>query len=662
MTANCTLHAKEVNMPADDSRDMELLAPVGTEEALKAAIAGGADAVYLGGKSFGARHFASNFSDRMLAGAIKLTHDRGMRTYVTVNTLIKEGEMAEALSFVEMLDTAGADAVIVQDRGLLPLIKERFSIPVHASTQMAIHSSAGVKWAEGQGIERAILARELGLEQIKEIAESSNVGIEVFIHGALCYCFSGQCLFSSFLGGRSGNRGMCAQPCRRSYTLGKKGGYLLSTADTFGVESIPELMRCGVASLKIEGRMRSPQYVYLTSRIYKKAIERARNGEAPLITERERELLEVVFNRGFSGGYLIDKEVMQTAYPESRGKPSGPATVVNGRLRMPRGALDVGDGISLYQGNEKVGGFDLKGSDLDGTNVIASPPFLLKDGDYTVYKTKDREFPVMEDVISKIELQERDAVRKALELPSKRMRRGEKVSELSFYVSSIAVLKAVLPYADRVYFEGTKQDAEAFEMWEGEGKEFVKLLPRLSLKESASDHDRVMVNTVDQYEMNKERTVYGSYHMNVFNSYTLPQLHQSTLSPELDQEELLHVLSRTEGRCEVMAFGRLELMLSRDPTLPEGTLVDDRGVRYPVHRDPEGFVHILHSTDLLMLDKVPELRAMGVDSLGLDVRRRHPDLAAFVAKSFKEVDLASLEELRRKCGRSSLGHYRKGVF
>lgn len=641
---------------------MELLAPVGTEEALKAAIAGGADAVYLGGKSFGARHFASNFTDQMLAGAIKLTHDHGMRTYVTVNTLIKEGEMADALSFVGMLDDLGADAVIVQDRGLLPLIKERFSIPVHASTQMAIHSSAGVKWAEGQGIERVILARELGLEQIKEVAENSRIGIEVFIHGALCYCFSGQCLFSSFLGGRSGNRGMCAQPCRKSYSIGKKEGYLLSTADTFGVESIPELMRCGVASLKIEGRMRSPQYVYLTSKIYKRAIQRAREGELPLITDRERELLEVVFNRGFSGGYLTEKEVMQTAFPESRGRPLGPATVANGRLRMPRSALEVGDGISIYLGNEKVGGFDLRAADLDGPNVIAAPPFLLKDGDYTVYKTKDREFPAIEDIISKVRLQEQDAVRKMVELPPKRMRRGERASELSFYVSSLAVLNAVLPFADRVYYDATKQEDEAIALCEAEGKEFVKVLPRLSLKETASDHDRVMVNTVDQYELNKERTVYGSYHMNVFNSYTLPKLHQSTLSPELNQEELLHVLSRTEGRCEVMAFGRLELMLSRDPTLPEGTLVDDRGVRYPVHRDPEGFVHILHSTDLLMLDKVPELRAMGVDSLGIDVRRRHPDLAAFVGRSFKDLDLANLEELRRKCGRSSLGHYRKGVF
>ena len=176
------------------------------------------------------------------------------------------------------------------------------------------------------------------------------------------------------------------------------------------------------------------------------------------------------------------------------------------------------------------------------------------------------------------------------------------------------------------------------------------------------DAEAVMVHTVDQYQLHRDRRVYGSYHMNVFNSYTVPRLHQWTLSPELNQQEMMEVLSRSEGQAEVLAFGRLEMMLSRDPTLPEGTLVDERGVRYPVHRDSNGFVHILHSSDLLLLDKVSELKAMGVDSLGIDVRRRHPDLAAFVARSFREVDLGSLEELRRKCGRSSLGHYRKGVF
>ncbi|MCX6651558.1 MAG: U32 family peptidase [Methanomassiliicoccales archaeon] len=641
---------------------MELLAPVGTQEALKAAMAGGADAVYLGGKDFGARHFASNFDDHQLAGAIKMTHDRGMRTYVTVNTLIKESEVPAALSFVEMLDTLGADAVIVQDRGLMTLIKERFSIPMHASTQMGIHSLDGAMWAKAQGLERVILARELGLDQVTEIAERSPVGVEVFIHGALCYCFSGQCLFSSFLGGRSGNRGMCAQPCRKRYSNGTKEGYLLSTADTFAVESIPELMKAGVASLKIEGRMRSPQYVYLTSKIYSQAIKRAKEGVTPLLTEREKELLEVVFNRGFSGGYLVEKEVMQTAFPESRGRPIGPAVMKKGTLSLTKGMLEPGDGISLYLGDEKVGGFDLRPADLVGEGVKALPPFPLNEGQYLVYKTKDREFPSIEELINRIQFQEGEAVRKVVDVPSKRLRRKEKKGELSFYVSSLTVLQAVLPYADRIYYDGTKQVEEAEAACQETSKEFVRVLPRLALGEEVSGAGPVMVHTSDQYQRYRHTRCYGSYHMNVFNSFTVPQMHQWTLSPELNQEEMFQLLSATEQRCEVLAFGRIELMLSQDPTLPEGTLVDDRGVRYPVHHDQEGFVHILHSTDLLMLEKVPELQAMGVDSIGIDVRRRHPDLAAFVAMAFFEVDLGAVEELRRKCGRSSLGHYRKGVF
>ena len=641
---------------------MELLAPVGSQEALKAAIAGGADAVYLGGKDFGARRFASNFNDRQLAGAIKLTHDHGMKTYVTVNTLIKETELAEAFSFVEMLDRLEADAVIVQDRGLMSLIRDRLSIPVHASTQVGIHSLDGAQWAKEQGLERIILARELDLEQVQALTEGSSIGVEVFIHGALCYCFSGQCLFSSFLGGRSGNRGACAQPCRKRYSMPRREGYLLSTADTFGVEAVSDLMRAGVCSLKIEGRMRSPMYVYLTSKIYSKVIRRARSGERPLLTEREKELLEVVFDRGFSGGYLLDKEVNQTVFPESRGRPIGLASVNGGKVRMAKGMLEAGDGISLYLDDKKVGGFDLRPSDLVGSDVIASPPFGMRDGEYYGYKTKDREFPGFNDLINKYKFKEASAERMTVDLPSKRLRRKEVSSELSFYVSSVAVLRSVLPYADRIYYDGNKQAEEAEVLCHEEGKEFVLMLPRLSWNDRSVDVGSVMVNTVDQFHRHRHLRCYGSYHMNVFNSFTVPNMHQWTLSPELNQEEMFQLLARSDQRAEVMVFGRVELMLSRDPTLDEGTLTDERGVRYSVHRDQEGFVHILHSTDLLLLDKVPELNAMGVDSLGIDVRRRHPDLAAFVAKSFREMDLGVMEEIRRKCGRSSLGHYRKGVF
>jgi putative protease len=294
--------------------DVELLAPVGYKDALKAAIIGGADAVYLGGKDFGARRLAENFDDGEMRSAIKLAHDHHVKVYVTVNTLIKETELETAAGYIDMLRSINADAVIVADRGLLRLIKDSIKMPVHASTQMGIDSLEGVLWAQEEGIERVILARELSLAQIRKIKEGSKVGLEVFVHGALCYCYSGQCLFSSMLGGRSGNRGLCAQPCRKEYEIGDEHAYMLSTADTFGIEAIPELLRLGVKSLKIEGRMRNPLYVYVATKVYKNAIKRAQAGDRELITPRERELLETVFNRGFSRGYLMDTNVMSREY------------------------------------------------------------------------------------------------------------------------------------------------------------------------------------------------------------------------------------------------------------------------------------------------------------------------------------------------------------
>ena len=204
-----------------------------------------------------------NFTDAELKGAVKLAHSRGARIYVTVNTLIKESELSLAHDYLGLLDQIEVDAVIVHDRGLVRSIKESFDLEVHASTQMGLHSPEDAGWAESMGISRAILARELSLDEVQAIRESSSIGLEVFVHGALCYGFSGQCLFSSVLGGRSGNRGMCAQPCRKRYTMGRESGFLLSTADLFSIEAIPRLIEIGVDAIKIEGRLRSPIYVYL---------------------------------------------------------------------------------------------------------------------------------------------------------------------------------------------------------------------------------------------------------------------------------------------------------------------------------------------------------------------------------------------------------------
>ncbi|MCE5286753.1 MAG: U32 family peptidase, partial [Pelosinus sp.] len=251
----------------------ELLAPVGSQEALIAAVESGADALYMAGKSFGARAYAPNFDEEELAAAVRFAHLRSVSVYITVNTLIDDSEIPALISYLEYLYKIGVDAILVQDVGVAELAQQVVpDLPLHASTQMTIYNLAGVEFLQKLGFTRVVLAREVSLADIKYICQNTDVEIEVFMHGALCVCYSGQCLMSSMIGGRSGNRGRCAQPCRLPYTLvdnkgqdvldGKDAGeYLLSPRDLNTLELLPELIDAGVTSFKIEGRMKRPEYV-----------------------------------------------------------------------------------------------------------------------------------------------------------------------------------------------------------------------------------------------------------------------------------------------------------------------------------------------------------------------------------------------------------------
>jgi len=639
---------------------MEVLAPVGSIEALKAALIGGANAIYLGGNRFGARRFASNFSDEELAGAVELAHSRGVRVYVTVNTLIKENELSSALAFVALLEEISADAVIVQDRGLLHVIKAKLEIPVHASTQMGIHTPEGAKWALKNGVERVILARELGLEEIAAIKKAVPVGLEVFVHGALCYSFSGQCLFSSFAGGRSGNRGACAQPCRKLYRMGEEEGYLLSTADLFCVDNLPALMEIGVDGVKIEGRMRSPTYVLLASRTYASAIKRALAGDSELVNEREREMLGVAFNRGFTKGYMSESQIMQRNYADSRGLALGEGEVRQGHLHIEAPSLQPGDGVTLYLAHRKIGGFEIGPPVVqDGGHRV---PFQLPEGRYQVYKTKDRDFPALEREIASVQFRTKELPRRKdlqLELPGiKRTPRG---AELSAFVSSLKVLERVLPFVDRVYFEWAERMEEARALCEAEGKAFVPMLPRVSPRIPESSSESLMVCNVDQAERYRERRLYGHYSLNMFNSRVVPKLHQYMLSVELSQREIAEAAAHFPGRLEMLVFGRIELMVTKDPTIKQGMLVDPQGKRFPVYRDVAGYAHVLNSSDLFLLEFMKEIESMGIESVSVDLRRKAPDLAALVAKSFRERDISKKSAIKRKCGAITTGHYMRGV-
>ncbi len=368
----------------------ELLAPAGGWDALAAAVENGADAVYLGGRMFNARQSAANFDEGELYRAVEYAHLRGVKIYVTVNVLISGGEMEEALEFLFRLQNLGADAAILQDAGLAMLARRALpELPLHASTQMTAHSTPGVKKLLEAGFSRVVLAREMSLDEIAAVKRSTGAELEVFIHGALCIAYSGQCLLSSLIGGRSGNRGRCAQPCRMQFTLLDRtggpvsggagtGGHLLSTRDLNISAHIPGIVAAGVNSFKIEGRMKRPEYVATVVRIYRSLIDRAVSGQPYGLEKSEVEDLAQIFNRDFTSGYFLGRqgrEMMSYKRPNNRGvrlgrvRRDGETGLAEVILEMP---LKTGDGLEVWVTEGGRLGFTVNKMFVRGTEVAAA--------------------------------------------------------------------------------------------------------------------------------------------------------------------------------------------------------------------------------------------------------------------------------------------------
>lgn len=286
------------------NKDFELLAPAGNLEILKGVIESGADAVYVGGSMFGARAYANNFTEEELLEAIDFAHLRGVKVYLTVNTLIKNSEFSKLYDYLLPYYKRGLDAVIVQDIGVVKAIHEYFpSMEIHTSTQMTVTGADGVRFLSQFGVTRVVMAREVSLAEMKRIHEETGMELEAFVHGALCYSYSGQCLFSSILGGRSGNRGRCAQPCRLPYTVeGKKDEYILSLKDMCGIKALDKLHDAGVYSLKIEGRMKQLEYACGVVKYYRSYIDSMKP-----VTDADYDRIKAIGNRcGFTDRYYFD--------------------------------------------------------------------------------------------------------------------------------------------------------------------------------------------------------------------------------------------------------------------------------------------------------------------------------------------------------------------
>lgn len=419
----------------DAERKIEILAPAGSLESLYAAVQAGADAVYLGGNKFSARAYASNFDEETMINAVNYCHAYGVKVYITVNTLIKEKELKELTEYIGFLYSVGVDALIVQDMAIIKIIKEKFpGFPVHSSTQTTVHNGEGAKLMCSLGVERVVLAREMSLKEIEYISKDLNIETEVFVHGALCICYSGQCLMSSMIGGRSGNRGRCAQPCRLPYNIinkitgEEKKGYLLSPKDICSLDFLKELVHSGTSSLKIEGRMKRPEYVAGVVSIYRKALDSIYEKgyiDEEYVHSGVNKLMQLFNREGFSKGYMFKNEgknMMAYNLPKNTGVLLGKSD--NYGLITLQKDLKVGDGVRFRDKGFAVSKIIKKGKSVEKAykgDVVKIFPYNYKNGD-TLYKTSDVE------LLESLSLYYKNPYGKRVDMPLKvKFKIGEKI-------------------------------------------------------------------------------------------------------------------------------------------------------------------------------------------------------------------------------------------
>ncbi|MEZ4483209.1 MAG: U32 family peptidase [Syntrophotaleaceae bacterium] len=400
----------------------QLLAPAGSLEAFFAAMEGGADAVYCGLKEFSARAKARNISLSELEAMLSYARQRSRQIYVTVNTLIKEAELPRLIETLAALEGLAVDGVILQDLAVWRLIRDHFpGLRLHASTQMTIHNSAGVRMLEGMGFTRAVLARELTLEEIAAIRRNTSLELEHFVHGALCFCFSGQCYFSSWLGGRSGNRGRCAQPCRRIYRSRGKDGYYFSPNDLSAIDLLPELAAAGIGSFKIEGRMKSAEYVANVVGAYRQVLDAPQQQRAAVL-KQAKELLKASFGRLPTKGFLSGPNPSDIAIPTLKGATGrflGEVQAVRGSQLTfkTRDRLHVGDRLRIQPKTDRAGtAFTVRELFVSrrtvkqvtaGSQVTVSSPFgdTFKVGD-TVFKVSSGQAFTLSEAACRRKLQQ----------------------------------------------------------------------------------------------------------------------------------------------------------------------------------------------------------------------------------------------------------------
>jgi len=654
---------------------MELLAPAGSREALVAAVQNGADAVYFGTGGFNARRNAKNIAPEELADAVAYCHLRGVKVYVTLNILISDREIDRACEAVAQISAAGADAVIVQDLGMAGLIRQIApDLPIHASTQMSVHDLDGVLAAAELGFERVVLARELPAADIAEICRKSPIGIEVFAHGALCMSVSGQCYMSAVIGRRSGNRGLCAQPCRMKYEFFGREGYPLSLKDLNLSRQLQTMQRMGVSSLKIEGRMRRPEYVALVTGIYSRLL---REGRMP--TPQEQADLERIFSRdGFTEGYFADRtgRSMFGTRTQEDNQESFLAQIRSSYVNTER----VGVPVQMDFTADRVNGTVLAARDADGFSAVAQGPApeaaqrrdttaadvernLIKTGG-TVFSVSECNVDVPEgiyiqasainelrrSVLEQLTVQRSTPPeRRLLETPPMPVQTAPAPSqELTISVLKLGQISRTMLASEpaRIYVPLEELDANPEELQQltGSGAPIWAIYPRVvtdgerrkALRMLAGAGQRGIVGVLCG-NIGHARTLFdagyrvaGDFGMNVYNSLSLDALAQqgfdsATLSFELRLSQIRDMTKNIDT--ELIAYGRLPLMVFRNCIVKANSgecrcsehpeLRDRTGQRFPVVHEFGCRNQLLNALPLWLADRREDLQLLGVRYLRL---------------------------------------------
>lgn len=639
---------------------MELLAPAGSREALIAAVQSGADAVYLGGSKFSARGSAKNFDEENMREMIDYCHIRGVSVHVAANTLIKENEVNSFLEYIGTLNDMGVDAVIIQDIGMARCVHKLYpDLPIHASTQMTCASIKTAKKLEEMGFSRIVLARELSYSEIEKIKKSVNVEIEVFVHGAICMSYSGQCLMSSMIGGRSGNRGLCAQPCRLSYKFLQNGkdvnsGYLLSPKDMCLVDHLEKLRNIGVDSLKIEGRLKRAEYVSAVVGVYKKCIDEKRKA-----TLSEQKELTDAFNRsGFTDGYFVNKlgvNMMTYENPSNVGEnvfSNEAKTRCRNDIELRK--VPVRIEACLYKSKPLV----LKMTDFDGNFVevtgktlseIANNKPLTKERleeqlsklGNTPFEASDIDVHIDDGIIipiGEINGLRREAVEELMK--NRTIQKDRRKIEYSLDVQNKSTSKPILSAKVRNVIQakacissGIKRIYAPYEVicQISDDVELVQIMPPIE-KEDRNKPDVisqcVLINSLGQLEDNQKK-YYGDYRFNVFNSQALKSLESLscvTISPELTINEIKAIKKPIET--ELIVYGRIPLMTFEncpvkahskcDGQRAYNELVDRKNERFPLMCGVGCFCELLNSKPIFMADKLSDLSDIGIGVFRLD--------------------------------------------